>query len=500
MVDKELIRRLHKVHGWSERRIARELGFARMTVRKDLREDAVDPPRYHLTRPRAKPVLGPVLPIIRQWLADDEQQPFQQRRTAHRIWTQLREEHGFSGDEATVRALGRQLKAEQRAVDVPLAFAPGERVEVDWGTAQVVLAGKIATLHLFCARLRSSGMPFVMAFPDERQEAFFAGHRHAFECWGGVPRTVVYDNLTTAVRRVLSGHRRVEQDAFVGLRMHYLFEAVFCNPAAGHEKGAVENLVGTYRRHYLAPMPEVRSLEELNAYLLDCCQREARETHQGRGEPVAARWAAEREHLLPPPPAPFDCARRVAARATSTAEVCFETNRYSVPVEHAYQPLVLTADVTVGRIYKDATLIAEHPRCYGRHQRISDWRHYVPLLAQKPAAVPFAAALRGCDLAPVCERFRQGLGECGPDGNREFVRVLELCVAHPAALVTRAVKQAVAHGAYQVAAVEHLLGELTTPPVVHPPLDMGELPELAALTIPAVRVAGYNALVPRGGT
>lgn len=103
MVDKELIRRLHKVQGRSERRIARGLGFARTMGRKYLRGDVVDSARFRLTQPHAKPVLGPVLPIIRQWLVDDEQQPRKQRRTAHRIWTHLREEHGFAGSESTLR-------------------------------------------------------------------------------------------------------------------------------------------------------------------------------------------------------------------------------------------------------------------------------------------------------------------------------------------------------------------------------------------------------------
>lgn len=301
VIDKELIRRLHYVQGWSARRIARELGHDRETIHKYLQEAGSEPPRYRLTQPRPKPVLGPVLPLLRQWLADDEQQPPKQRRTAHRMWEQLRDEYGFTGGAPTIRAAVRGLRGEQRPVFVPLAFAPGERAEVDWGTAKVVLAGRVSEVALFCARLRYSGMPFLRAFPHQAQEAFFAGHRAAFEFWGGVPKAVVYDNLGTAVRKVLTGHRRDEQEAFVSLRMHYLYEAIFCNPAAGHEKGAVENLVGTARRRYLSPMPEIRDFAALNAYLLACCDREGQETRPGAEASVAARWRAERPRLLPLP-------------------------------------------------------------------------------------------------------------------------------------------------------------------------------------------------------
>ena len=291
VVDKELIRRLRYVQGWSERRIARELSFGRETVRKYLREEPGEAPRYHRRRDRAKPVLGEMLPLIEQWLTEDEQRPRKQRRTARRIWQQLQEEYGFRGAESSVRRVVGQFRGRQREVFIPLEFGLGERAEVDWGTAQVILAGRLETVHLFCARLRYSGAPFVMAFPCERQEAFFAGHVAAFAFWDGVPRLVVYDNLTTAVRRVLEGRRRAEQDAFVGLRTHYLYEAVFCQPAAGHEKGSVENLVGYFRRRYLTPLLEVSSWEALNEHLHRSCQRDAERTQPGQARTIGELWA-----------------------------------------------------------------------------------------------------------------------------------------------------------------------------------------------------------------
>jgi transposase len=499
VVDKEVIRRLHYRQGWSERRIARELGHDRATVHKYLQAGS-EPPRYRLAKPRRKPVLDPVLPLLEQWLADDEQQPPKQRRTAHRMWLQLREEYGFQGGEPTIRYAVRHLKARQRPVFIPLQFAPGERAEVDWGTAQVVLAGRITTVHLFCARLRYSGMPFAMAFPHEQQEAFFSGHREAFRFWGGVPQTVVYDNLTAAVRAVLVGHARQEQDAFVSLRLHYCYEALFCNPGAGWEKGAVENLVGTMRRRYLAPMPEVRDFDELNAYLRACCQREGDATRPGAEDNVAARWREEQTALYPLPPHPFDCGRRVAVKATRTAEVVFATNRYSVPAPYAHQALTLKAEVTTVRIYKEVTLVAEHPRCYGQHQRVSDWRHYVPVLARKPGAVPFAAALKNGALPPAFEQFRQGLCAHLPDGNRAFVRVLELALRHPLPLVTQAVERALACRAFQVEAVSQLLAQALAPAVVPPPLDPARHPALPllALTLPPVVLTAYDQLQAGG--
>jgi len=311
-----------------------------------------------------------------------------------------------------------------------------------------------------------------------------------------VPKRVVYGNLTTAVQQVLAGHGRREQEMFVCLRLHYLYEAVFCNVASGHERGSVESLVGTIRRRYLSPMPAVASWDELNAYLWACCQREAQETRPGQDPSIGARWAEERAQLLPLPARPFETARRIAVTSSKTAEVRFATNRYSVPVAYAYQPLILKAAVQTVRIYHQTTLLAEHPRCYGRHQTISDWRHYLPLLERKPGAVPFAAALRNGELAPVFETFRQGLCARQADGNRAFVAVLALCVQHPVALVTRAVREAVARGTYHVAAVEQLLASWVTPAPPVAPLDPTRYPKYATVQLAPVSLAPYDRLLP----
>jgi hypothetical protein len=243
-------------------------------------------------------------------------------------------------------------------------------------------------------------------------------------------------------------------------------------------------------------MPTVTSWTELNDYLWQCCQREAGETRPGLSSSVGERWAEERAHLLPLPARPFEAARRVTVTASKTAEVRFATNRYSVPVANAYQTLVLKADVDTVRIYQQTTLIAEHARCYGRHQTISNWRHYLPLLAKKPGAVPFAAALRTGELAPVFERFRQGLCARQADGNRAFVRLLELCVQHPVSLVTQAVTEAVARGAFQVEAVEQLLLGWLRPLPDAVPLSPERYPEYATLQLAPVSLAGYDRLLP----
>ena len=68
----------------------------------------------------------------------------------------------------------------------------------------------------------------------------------------------MFDNRKPAVKQILRGKGRVEQTRFTAFRPHYTFEARFCNPARGQEKGGVEGLVGFARRNFLVPVPEVK--------------------------------------------------------------------------------------------------------------------------------------------------------------------------------------------------------------------------------------------------
>jgi transposase len=109
-----------------------------------------------------------------------------------------------------------------------------------------------------------------------------------------------YDNLNPAVHKILTGKNRQEQTAWISFRSHFLFAREFVNPEQGQEKGGVENLVGYGRRNFLVSLPEVQDFSEINAYLLDCCERDARERHRF-GRTVKDLWVEEQARLRPLP-------------------------------------------------------------------------------------------------------------------------------------------------------------------------------------------------------
>ena len=467
------------IHGRSQRSAAKHFGIARDTVAALLREPAeAGERRYSRRKARAAPVRERVLPYIEGWLQENsrlQRWAPKQRWTAHRMWVELTS-RGISVAESTVRQLVRECRQAPPKAFVPLTFAPGERAEFDFGQAVVLLDGVQTAVPYLAGRLRYSGAIFVECFPSERQDCFLLGQRHAFEFWGGVPTTVVYDNLKPAVLRVLEGHRRTEQEALKHFRSVYRFEAVFTNTAAGWEKGSVENLVGYARRNFFVPVPVVASLDALNAQLREACLADQQRTMAGRPTPIADLLATERAALVPLPERPLEIGELREVVVRPTGRVRFETNEYSVPTRYVGQRLTLRADPFRVRVAAGEVVVAEHARCYGRQQVIEDFRHYVPVLLEKPFAVPFASALRTGDLPPAWEAYRRELAARRPDGNREFARVLHLCLTYSVPQVSAALELAAASGSYSADAVRQLLTWAEEAPADQAPLDPQRYP------------------------
>ena len=252
----ELVRTAHRVYGKNISELSRMTGHSRNTIKKAIRGE---PWGYKEREHQPFPVLEPYTETIDTWIEGDKDQPKKQRHTARRVYHRLIEEHDYSGCESTVRRYVRLAKVKF-GIGTSKAFIPcdpeaGYEAEVDWGTANAIIGGKEARLKFFCMRSKYSGKHFVRCYPCERQQAFFDAHIQGFEFFGGVFPILIYDNLKTAILKVLKGKGRTEQEAFRKLKAYYNFEARFCNPASGHEKGGVEGLVGLARRNYMVPVP-----------------------------------------------------------------------------------------------------------------------------------------------------------------------------------------------------------------------------------------------------
>jgi transposase len=421
--EKETIRRLYFIKRHSVRRIARENHYSRKTVKKAITDGSV--PEYHLKAAKPSPVMGPYVDQVLEWLEADKSQPKKQRHTAHRIYDRLTGECGFTGAERTVRQHVSKFRLRLGEMAIPLEFDAGADAQCDWGEAQVVINGERLSAQVLYMKLSYSGRAFVMAFPTQRQEAFFEGQRRAFEWYEGIPGRVSYDNLTVAVRKVLRGRNREEQKAFIGFRSHYLFESHFATPAHPQEQGRVESLVGYTRRNYFVPVPEAASFEELNGMLLQRLVEDDQRPAVGKDKTIGEAWTEEKSSLLPLPRFPYRCCVSRPVQANRLSLVTFDSHRYSVPVEYGFSRLTLHAYAWRIEVACGDRVIASHGRRYGKAPDAIEVEHYLPLLIRRPGAFPYAKPVR--QMGAVYQEFYRVLSRSRDgDGVSEFLQVLSL--------------------------------------------------------------------------
>lgn len=501
MTEKDRIRRMVLVEGMSIRQVARQTGRSRNTIAKMLENSEV--PVYTLTKEKEAPVLGPFKEVIDRWVTEDEKKPKKKRRTARRMYNLLREApYNYQGAESTLRRYVGQARQQARhKVYVMLDYQPGEVAQLDFGEAEVIIAGKVVVAQLFLMWLGYSGATFMKAYPAQPQEVFFDGHVSAFDFFGGVPRQVWYDNLKTAVLKVLKGRNRQEQEVFISLRSHYLFDAHFCNTRAGWEKGGVEGRVGYGRRNWLVPTREFPSWQGLNDYLAEQCRKEWKRRMRGREATIGQRLAMEREHFLPLP-GPFPCCKTVPVSANHLSLVTFESNRYSVPVEDAHEALLLRAFADRIELSSGARLVATHPRCWEREKDILNPLHFLSLLERKPRAFVQSKAIRQWreQWPEVFERYWSELRQRLPEGEWTvtFIQILRLCERYPEEALAAALDEALRHHCYGYDGVHELLRRQTeTPPP--PPLALQDRPDLRQVRVQMPELAQFNRLLPVGG-
>ena len=382
------IRRL-RLDGVSQRQIAAQLHISRNTVKKYWDGDTVPWERKEYSREAS--VLTPeVVAFVRSCLEEDTHcRSKKQHHTAKRIYDRLVDECDFTGGETTVRRLVSQLKEKTQEPFVPLAFPAGDAIQIDWGEATVYIGGNKLVVNLFCARLCYSDAPMVVAYRRQNEESFLEAIVRVFEYFGGVPRRVIFDNARVAVKDGFGAHAK-KQASYTALAAHYGFEAIFCNPASGNEKGLVEGLVGYIRRNVCVPIPKAETLEQLNEMLLEKCRKYLKHHIRGKEADVGTMLQKDQLHLYPLPGYSFDPCKRAAGRVDRFSTVRYDTNNYSVPVTYCGREVAIKAGPEWLTIYYEGQCIAQHRRCLEKKQNIYVLEHYLPLLERKGRSIFYA--------------------------------------------------------------------------------------------------------------
>lgn len=427
----EFVRTGYRVYRKSVKQLERETGHARNTIKRALKTEYIG---YSKRKSQPFPVLGDYHNKIDEWLKADKDQPKKQRHTAKRVYNRLVDEFGFSGCESNVRRYVREAKRRlgvgMAKVFIPLDPEYAKEGEVDWGTALAFIGGKRIKVHLFCMRSRRSGKPFVYGYPCERQQVLFDGHMRAFEFYGGVFETLVYDNMITVVKKVFRGKKRIEQESYKRFRSYYNFESRFCNLNSGHEKGGVEGLIGFVRRNFMVPLPEAATMEEFNINLLKKCMNYGSHKISGRDKAVKELFEEEKSRLIPLPEIPFNNIQIADGKIDHYSTAVIDRNRYSVPTKYAGLKMRVELSGTMVMISYGTKRIASHKRVFGNGKWILEPDHYLSLIQKRPGAFHAARPIRQwrpqwpASLELLLNRFQQHQGET--DGIKDFITVLML--------------------------------------------------------------------------
>jgi transposase len=496
MAQLTFIRRMHFRDKLSVREISRRTGLSRNTIDKYLKSGALVPsyPKRH-----GSSALDPFAAEFAEWLTTNQRSPRKYRKTLKQMHASLQAK-GYTGSYDRVAAFARVWKQAEmdRAKGagkafVPLTFAPGEAFQFDWSEDYARIGGDKVKLQVAHFKLSHSRAFMLRAYWQQTHEMLFDAHNHAFAVLGGVPRRGIYDNMKTAVTKVGKGKQRDVNLRFATMANHFLFEAEFCNPASGWEKGQIEKNVRDARHRLWSDVPAMPSLAALNVWLEQRCMAlwQTLPHPELPQRTIAAVLQDERPDLMPAT-TPFDGFIEQTKRVTPTCLVHVDRNRYSVPASFANRPISV-------RLYHDRVVmvaeghvVAEHVRSIRRAhdggRTIFDWHHYLGAVQRKPGALRNGAPFK---TMPDGFRALQGILLQRPGGDREMVEILSLVLQYDEQAVLTAVELALEAGAASKAHILNLLSRLLG---AAPPAPLDAPPLLQLKTEPRANVARYDEL------
>ncbi len=443
------IRRLYFGEHWKVGTIAAALGVHHDTVRAAIAHDTRALPRG-LCRPTQ---LDLYLPFVRETLT---QYP---RLRATRLFEMVRA-RGYPGSVVQLRRVVRTLRPSVTpTLYRRLTTLPAEEAQIDWGAFGMIRIGHgTRPLSGFVMVLSYSRALSALFTLDQTLESFLRGHVDAFHgLFAGVARTLVYDNLRSAVLERQGSAIRFHP-RLLELAGHYHFAPRPCTPGRGNEKGKIERQIQYLRDAFFAART-FADVDDLNAQFRRWREEIAhqRPHPEHRDQTVAQVFAQEQPRLLPLPAHPFDTEVLRAVASGKTPYIRFDRNSYSIPHTHVRRPLTLLASATTVRLVAGADEIARHTRSYDTGQTIEDLTHLEGLLAATRQANPSSGRDRLRVAVPLIATLLERLAARGESLRDHTGRLLALLDDYGPQEVTAAVADALARDALGASAITHIL-------------------------------------------
>lgn len=430
--------------GESIRSISRELNLSRNSVRKIIRCETGLSDRY-VRSSQPYPVLGDYIEELDSLLIENK--TAKPKRTTQALFEALKLS-GYQGSYSAVHRYVTKFKLTSSIVSssacVPLSFSPGEAYQFDWSSDKVIINDEIVSVKVAHFILCYSGKRFTYIYPNEKQEMVFDAHVRAFEFFGGTPIRGIYDNMTTAVKKVLVGKERIFNPRFEHLCAHYRVEPTACTPARGNEKGRVERQVQTDRQQFFTPIPVGNNLQELNDKLISqlIVYNKTHKHPKFKDKTLDEVFEEEEQQYLLRPCVPFDGYKETNIKVSNTCLARYDRNSYSVHCSVA-------GKLVQCKSYADKVVFIYDGQEVGRHERkftiggtYYNWHHYLPILAKKPGALrngaPFSDMILPDELNKVSQHLEQQ-----KNGKRDFALILSYIPLESIEAVTKACATAI---------------------------------------------------------
>lgn len=417
------------------------------------------------TRPNRKGqvITDEVIKAIKRYLdyEDEMKVKRKQRYKTKKIYEELKSQGIYQGQMRRLHDVICQMRkdrdqSKQKAF-LPLSFELGSTIQVDHGEVDFIVHGQRKKGYLFVGSVPGYCLRYCQVFPIKSQEAWGEFHERLFGFFGGVFKNAVYDNDSVLIKEVI-GNERKQTNFSLSLEEHFGIESHFCNVAAGHEKGSVENAVGYCRRNFFAGCLSFSNWEEINQQLEDFCHQDIEKGYHYKTQINLKEIYLELKQLLLPLPIKHQWSKSLDCKVNSYQLAMVDHHQYSVPEKYVGCFVRVVLGIFQVKIFRKEELIATHQRQYeNQDSLILD--HYLNQLEYKPAAFSSCKAVLQHRFPDSLLDFRQKLLDKHPknEANQEFVRLLLLARKYSEKDLLQATKEAVNLGVIQYTAVENIL-------------------------------------------
>ncbi len=387
----------------------------------------------------------------------------------------------------------KELKTSLTEAALPLKSIAGT-AQVDFGMAPFKYESEVIDLPFLVMSFPYSNSFYFQVFPSENTECLLEGLQRIFHHLGSVPKTMRFDNLSPAVKKIFTKGERELTDTFERFVLHYGFQYEFCNPGKGNEKGHVETMVRYVRNNFLLPENTIVNLDHFNETLWELAEEDRNRPHYDKNELQSILFENDLNAFLMLPEKIFNCARYEALRADKYGIVNIDKKQYSTSPRFAQQEVrVCITYNEVAILNGENEVIAKHTRLYGVRRKSMIWQPYLDLLSKRPRAIKYSSIYN--QFPSVWTDY---LKDCTEDEQKRVLRLLgELLKNDDFSRLNEALTMASAHGHPSPEQVEHCFYNVINQSKIYSEI----IPDITLPTLPTATrgLSHYDSLLQDGG-